>query len=99
MLIEPITKKWQGETTLNSEDLDFLIEFFLLRNIKWKIGGEVRRPTRAEVETALDDMIRVVQESDQSILIEIGSLLVKRSDNHIDIYVHAGEIPYGKEED
>lgn len=84
---------------MNKEDLDFLIEFFLLRDIKWKIDGVLRRPTRAEVETALDDMVQVVQESDESILIEIGSLLVKRSDKHIDIYVHAGALPYGKEED
>lgn len=84
---------------MNKEDLDFLIEFLLLRNIKWKIDGELRRPTRAEVETALDDMVQVVRESDESILIEIGSLLVKRSDQHIDIYVHAGELAYGKEED
>lgn len=91
-------RKWRGRTALNKEDLDFLIEFFLLRNIKWKISGELRRPTRAEVEIALDDMIRVVQESDESILVEIGSLLVKRSDKHIDIYVHAGELAYGKEE-
>lgn len=82
---------------MNSEDLDFLIEFFLLRNIKWRINEELRRPTRAEVETALDDMVRVVQESDESILIEIGSLLVKRSDQHIDVYVHAGALPHGKE--
>lgn len=92
-------QKWRGNTLVNKEDLDFLIEFFLLRNIKWRIGGELRRPTRAEIETALDDMVQIVQESDESILIEIGSLLVKRSDEHIDIYVHAGEIPYGKEED
>ena len=90
-------KRWQGKIVLNKEDLDFLIEFFLLRNIKWRIGGELRRPTRAEVETALDDMVQTVQESDQSILVEIGSLLVKRSGDHIDIYVHAGEIPYGEE--
>jgi hypothetical protein len=92
-------KKWRGKTVVDSEDLDFLVEFFLLRNIKWKINGELRRPTRTEVEIALDDMIRVVQESDESILVEIGSLLVKRSDQHIDIYVHAGALPYGKEED
>lgn len=92
-------QKWRGRTALNKEDLDFLIEFLLLRNIKWKIDGELRRPTRAEVETALDDMVQVVRESDESILIEIGSLLVKRSDQHIDIYVHAGELAYGKEED
>jgi hypothetical protein len=92
-------QKWRGKTVVDKEDLDFLIEFFLLRNIKWKINGELRRPSRTEVEIALDDMIRVVQESDESILVEIGSLLVKRSDQHIDIYVHAGALPYGKEED
>jgi hypothetical protein len=84
---------------VNKEDLDFLIEFILLRDIKWKIDGKLRRPTRAEVEIALDDMVRVVRDSEQSILIEIGSLLVKRAGQHIDIYVHAGELPYGKEED
>lgn len=84
---------------MNKEDLDFLMEFILLRDIKWKIDGKLRRPSRAEVEVALDDMVQTVQDSEQSILIEIGSLLVKRSDQHIDIYVHAGELPYGKEED
>jgi hypothetical protein len=81
---------------LNKEELDFLIEFFLLRDIKWKINGELRRPSRAEVEIALDDMVQVVRDSDESILIEIGSLLVKRAGQHIDIYVHAGELPYAE---
>jgi hypothetical protein len=72
--------------------MDFLLEFILLRDIKWKIDGELRRPTRNELETALDDMLRAVQESPVSISIELGSLLVKRSDKHIDVYVHAGEV-------
>jgi len=92
-------KKWQGEIALNKEDLDFLMEFFLLRDIKWKIGGVLRRPTRAEIEIALDDMARTVQESEHSILVQVGSLLVKRTDDNIDVYVHAGVIPYENTED
>jgi hypothetical protein len=78
---------------LDEESLNHVVEYFLLRNIKWKFKeGPTRIPTRAELKILLDDCIQTVQESEVSISVEIGSVLVKRTDDHIDIYVHAGEL-------
>jgi len=79
---------------LNDEDFNHLAEYILLRNIKWRIDGKKRLPTRAELKTVLDDMVRTVRESGESISVEIGGLLVKRTDDHIDVYVHVGEMPF-----
>lgn len=77
---------------LSKNELNYLSEFFLLRNIKWKFNGEQRIPSRDELEMLLADCIELVQESDESVSIEIGSLLIKRTDNHIDVYVHVGAV-------
>ena len=79
---------------LDKEGFDHLVEFFLLRNLKWRINGELRLPSRGELKIALDDMVQVVRDSPESISIELGSLLVKRSDDDIEVYVHVGEFPF-----
>lgn len=82
---------------LNDEDFNCLTEFILLRNIQWRIEGKKRLPTRAELKLVLNDCIRTVRESPESISVEIGGLLVKRTDEHIDVYVHAGDMPFNDE--
>lgn len=77
---------------LEAEEYDYLIEFMLLRNLKWKFKDGLRIPTRAEVRLLVDECIETVQESDESISIEIGGLLIKRSNDYIDVYVHVGAI-------
>jgi hypothetical protein len=79
---------------LLTEDLDHLYEFFLLRGIHWKVRGEYRIPTRAEIELLVSDCVDTVRGESGSISIEIGSLLVKRTDAKIDIYVHVGAMEY-----
>lgn len=82
---------------LSDEDFNHLAEYILLRNIQWRIDNKKRLPTRAELKVVLDDCIRTVRESPESISVEIGGLLVKRTDDHIDVYVHVGDMPFNDE--
>lgn len=77
---------------LSNENFNHLVEFFLLRNIKLKFNGELRAPTRDEIKLIIEDCVDLINEADESISIEIGHLLIKRTDDHIDVYVHAGEV-------
>jgi hypothetical protein len=77
---------------LNEENFNHLVEVFLLRNIKLRFNGELRAPTRDELKLIISDCVELIKEADESISIEIGHLLVKRTDNHIDVYAHMGEI-------
>lgn len=79
---------------LSSEDLDHIYEFFLLRGMEWMVRGSRKIPTRDEIEFVINDCIYVVRGEPESVSVEIGSLLVKRTDDKIDIYVHAGELEY-----
>lgn len=49
-------------------------------------------PTYDAVRTVVENMILLVAENPDSISVESGGILVKRTDGYIDIYVHAGGI-------
>lgn len=88
-----IIEKWQNGM-LSTENLEHLYEYFLLRDIKWCIHGERRIPSKVEMLILLEDCINTVRDAPESISVEIGGLLVKRTDAKLDIYVHAGELDF-----
>lgn len=59
---------------------------------KWQFDGFKAHPALEDVALLVDKMIKDVRESDGSISIESGGILVKRTDEYIDIYVHVGGI-------
>jgi hypothetical protein len=61
---------------------------------KWRpFGmGEPAVPKLDTVKSVINDMIALIKESTDSISVESGGILVKRTDNYIDVYVHAGGI-------
>lgn len=79
---------------LSHEELENIYAYFTKQNIQWKIKGTRRSPTREEIELLLDDLITAIRTDEGDISIEIGSILVKRSDSKIDIYVHAGAVDF-----
>ncbi len=58
----------------------------------WRFEDKLKIPTYEDVEILLDRMIEQVRKAPTPISIESGGLLVKRTDDMIDVYVHAGEI-------
>lgn len=57
----------------------------------WKrFGDSARIPSYEEVKSVVDSMIELVRDSPESISVESGGILVKRTDDYIDVYVHAG---------
>lgn len=77
-------------------DLDSIIhqvyEHAIASNWQWRFDKVLRRPSYEDVEEFVKRLIAEVQKSQQSISIESGGLLVKRTDDYIDIYVHVGGI-------
>lgn len=59
---------------------------------RWKIDGERRLPTYDDVKLLVEDIIKQVAKSPTSISVEIGGILVKRTDDYVDVYLFAGGI-------
>ena len=57
---------------------------------KWRFDNGLRRPSYEDVETFLTRIIDQVRKSTTSISVESGGILVKRTEDYIDVYVHAG---------
>lgn len=67
-------------------------EHVLQHDWKWRISGTRVVPTYEDVCKLVDRMTDQVRKSQGSISIESGGLLIKRTDDYIDVYVHAGGI-------
>lgn len=59
---------------------------------KWRFNGVRRRPTYEDVVLLVDRMVEQVRKSPNSISIESGGILVKRTDDYTDVYVFAGGV-------
>lgn len=67
-------------------------EHILANNWKWRIDGLKQRPSYDDVRLLIDGMMEQVEKSSGSISIESGGILVKRTDDYIDVYVFAGGV-------
>jgi hypothetical protein len=77
----------------NLEDIYQLVyEHILANGWKWRIDGLKQRPSYDDARMMVDNMVAQVRKSPGSISIESGGLLVKRTDDYIDVYVFAGGI-------
>lgn len=56
----------------------------------WQFDGFKALPTLEDVQLLVDNMIKNVRETPGSISVESGGILVKRTDDYIDVYVHIG---------
>lgn len=64
----------------------------LEHNTSWLIDGVLRRPVYEDVELVVTRLIDAVTKNNDSISIETGGVLTKRTDNHIDVYVRIGRL-------
>lgn len=58
----------------------------------WRFDGEAKIPTYEDVRGLLERMISEVRKAQTPISIESGHLLVKATDDMIDVYIHAGGV-------
>lgn len=60
---------------------------------RWKLDDdELLFPSEDDIETVLENTKAVLDRQPGEAQIEVGGLIVKKSDGHYDIYVHVGEI-------
>lgn len=67
-------------------------DMILQNDIKWIINGASQRPLYEDVEALIKRMVELVEKTKESINVETAGVLVKRTDNKIDIYVKAGSL-------
>lgn len=80
---------------MSEEDLQHITDYLIMRGYQWKVGGKLRFPTEEQVAKLLEmcfDEVRRGAQDQEMVSVEIGGLLVKKTDNKIDIYLHAGEV-------
>lgn len=60
-------------------------------NRQWKIDGRLAHPTQDDVNRLIAAMVDDVRKMGYD-SIESGGILVKRDGDHVDVYVHVGEL-------
>lgn len=75
---------------------DSLVEdvLFLLRKqgAEWKVGGELRSPTKDDVRRTLDRLYLAVYDGEEQTQASTGGILVKKEYGRIDVYTYIGEL-------
>lgn len=63
------------------------------RNYEWSVSGEKHVPTDEDMDKMLDHIkARLDEQPGDAVQLEVGRLIVRREDGHLDVYVHFGEI-------
>ena len=74
-----------------NDDIVFAVyEHALAHGWRWRINGDLMPPTLDDVRKLLENNSSQVRKSPTSISVEVGGVLIKRTDDYIDVYVHAG---------
>lgn len=58
---------------------------------QWRIDGRLAQPTHDDVQKLIAAMLNDVRTMGYD-SIESGGILVKRDGNHVDVYLHVGEL-------
>jgi hypothetical protein len=76
---------------LMEEVIQRVYESILESGREWRIAGVLQRPSYDDVAKLIDNVVTQVKKSPTPISVEVGGLLVKNTDGHIDIYAWIGE--------
>jgi hypothetical protein len=77
---------------LLEETYQLVYEHVVANDWEWRFDGNKQRPSYEDVTILLDRMVEQVRKSPTPISIESGGILVKRTDEYVDVYVFAGGI-------
>jgi len=59
------------------------------KTLRWKFGGELRRPTKGEIRSIVKSMLENLDREEQ---ISSGGIIIKYDGHHKDVYIHLGEL-------
>jgi len=82
---------------VSDDEILLIADALSKQNRQWKIKGEYVTPTTYQIRQLLEDCIQTIRNSEESLSIEFGGLLVKQSDGWIDIYTHLAELEYNED--
>lgn len=66
-------------------------DIFVEQGYLWKVGADRKIPTEEDIEATLDKMMEVLDNDPESGSIEVGRLLVQKTDQGYAIYIHLGD--------
>lgn len=69
--------------------LDYIAQLFSVQERKWKIGGELKEPSRDDIAAVINKIITM---TDDGLQIELGGLLVKNEGGRKELYVYLGDV-------
>lgn len=68
-----------------------IADLFKRGNYKWKFTDGHRVPTRDEIQTTILNAIDALKDEGNNTQVEMGRLIVKKSGQFYDVYVHLAE--------
>ncbi len=76
---------------MNQHLVDEIYSMLITSGRKWRIGGELKAPTREDILTVLDRLSQAVYDGEVGTQAQTGGILVQRDEEHYDVYIHIGE--------
>jgi hypothetical protein len=64
---------------------------FLVHDYRWKIDGVLRYPTSEEIRQTIDRAVEELYHEQDGTQLEVGRLIIKKSQGHYDVYAMIGE--------
>jgi hypothetical protein len=68
-----------------------LESLFLVHDYRWKIDGVLRYPTSEEIRQTIDRAVEELYHEQDGTQLEVGRLIIKKSQGHYDVYAMIGE--------
>lgn len=65
-----------------------LVDQFVERGLKWRIGETLRPPTYEDMKTVLDKAYKELEDGQQ---MEMGRLIMIKTGTHLDVYLYQGD--------
>jgi hypothetical protein len=75
-----------------------LATYFLVKDYKWKFDYGHANPDANDIQTAIDKVLLILDNEDDSTQLEVGHLMFKKRAGVIDVFVHAGTIGENSED-
>ena len=72
--------------------IEQILSVFEKNGYTWKFSDGVRAPNEEDLTKTLETMKDALAEAEENTQVELGRLIVKKSEGHYDVYVYVGEL-------
>lgn len=72
--------------------VDEILEVFTKRGYKWKFKDGIRPPDKEDIQGVIDAATETLYAEPNDTQVELGKIIVKKVNDHLDVYVFVGDL-------